>query len=383
MTLVQAFLQERRTAERFGGLNVEMRDSQLVAVRWESILSALTELLGSFATALLLWYGGGLIVERLAPGAEVGGLAAGLTLGTLFLFIDYVAKFFQPLTDLSLKYTVLQNAMTAANKIFALLDVDEVVPEPAAPRRPERARGRIEFRDVRFGYSAAADDEVLHGISFAVEPGEHVAVVGATGSGKTTLLKLLIRLYDVRGGSIELDGLDVRQFALADLRSRVGVVPQDVFLFEGTILDNLRLGHPEISEERAIAAADRLRLDRIVARFARGYREPVAERGKNFSSGERQLVAFARALAAAPEVVVLDEATSNVDTRTEELLQGALAELLRGRTALIIAHRLSTVRDCDRILVLHEGRLVEEGPHDELLRRRGHYWHLHRMQHRD
>ena len=391
MSLVQSFRSEPHFAARHGQVNRDMRDAQLVSVKWESLLSASTELLGSFATALILWFGGRLVLGSVAPEAMpgwIGDATGGLTLGVLFLFVDYMAKFFQPLTDLSLKYTVMQNAMTAAAKIFSLMDVDETIPEPDVPRVPERREGRVEFRDVRFAYAGRPDEEVLKSVSFTIEPGEHVAVVGATGSGKTTVAKLLVRLYDKSSGEIRLDGQDVRQFEVAELRSRVGVVPQDVFLFEGSVLDNLRLGGrgedplEAVSEEAAVAAAERLDLPNLLSRFPLGLHQPVGERGKQLSSGERQLVAFARALAHAPEVVILDEATSNIDTHTEEILGRALAELLRGRSALIIAHRLSTIRHCDRILVMDGGRLMEQGSHEELLARDGAYRRLHELQFR-
>jgi len=375
MALVQAFGREAAAQDQYGAINREMRDAQVDAVTWESLLSAVTDMLSAFTTALILWYGGRLIVGDVTSGAPPE-----LTLGTLFLFVFWMQRFFQPLTDLSHKYTVMQSAMTAAERIFKLMDVRDFVPERVDARAPSEARGALQFDGVEFAY--AGGDKVLHGVSFAVRPGEKVAVVGATGSGKSTLLKLLTRLYDVQGGAIRLDGQDVRDYPVAELRRRVGVVLQDVFLFEGTVLDNLRLGHPEIPDDVAIAAANRLGLDRIVARFARGYHEPVAERGKNFSSGERQLISFARALAVAPPVLVLDEATSNVDTETEELLQSALKELIRGRTALIIAHRLSTIRDCDRILVLAGGRLVEQGRHDQLLALGGRYRELYDREYR-
>lgn len=372
MPVVQAFRAETRSLEEYARINAEMRDAQLRSVRWESVLSALTEMLESFTIALILWFGGR--SAGLSPEATPGAL----TLGGLFAFVHYMQRFFAPLIDLSLKYTVLQSALTAADRIFTLLDEDDVTPERATPVPLPPLRGEIAFEHVTFGYDPA--QPVLRDVSFRVRPGERVAVVGATGSGKTTLFKLLARLYDVQQGRVLLDGVDVRDCTLAELRRRVGVVPQDVFLFEGDVLDNVRIGHPEITADQARAAADALHLDRVVARFPAGYRETVRERGANLSAGERQLVAFARVLAVAPPVLVLDEATANVDSHAEHLLQEAVHRLMEGRTSIVIAHRLSTVRDVDRILVLHKGRLIEEGTHEELLAAGGVYRRLHDLQ---
>ncbi|MCA8981865.1 MAG: ABC transporter ATP-binding protein [Planctomycetes bacterium] len=378
MPLVQLFAREQESADGFGQINSELRDAQVESVWWESVLSAVTELIESLTKALLLWAGGLVIAAALLPDGSLS--PGGLTIGALFTFYGMLERFFRPLVDLSQKYTVMQNAMTAADRIFALLDTDDSVPEPRDPVRVDGCRGALAFEDVVFGYDP--DNPVLKGVSFRVEPGERVAVVGATGSGKSTLLRLLSRLYDVQQGRVTVDGVDVRDYALSDLRGRIGVVTQDVFLFEGDVLENLRLGGA-IDESRALAAASALGLDKIVARFPAGYREPVRERGRNLSAGEAQLVSFARVLARSPAVLALDEATSNVDTGTEELLQGAVHTLTQGRTALIIAHRLSTIRDVDRILVLHKGELVESGTHEELLARGGVYEHLYRMQYRE
>ncbi len=387
MSLIQIFRREHKARGEFTEINTGVRDAQLSTVVWESTLSATTEMLGSFTTALILWYGGGLVVESMGGPrpADLGSWSGGLTLGILYSFVDYMQKFFTPLSDLSQKYTVLQNAMTAGSRIFGLFDTDESIKEAEHPVEAPPARGLIEFRDVHFAYDPS--EPVLRGLSFRLEAGERVAVVGATGAGKTTLMKLLTRLYDVdaaadgtRAGGVFLDGVDVRDWRLNALRQRVGVVQQEPFLFEGTVLDNIRLGQSHVDPKLARAAATRLGLDECLERLPRGYDEPILERGKNLSAGEKQLVAFARILASEPEVLVLDEATANVDSHTEALLQSAEKEVLRGRTSLIIAHRLSTVIDADRILVMQKGEIVEQGNHESLMQQRGLYWRLCKLQ---
>ncbi len=376
MPVVQMFGQEQRRAREFGEVNGGVRDAQVTSVRWESVLSAVTEMLGSFTTALILWYGGGLALEAMQLSVEDVGAGA-LTLGALFAFVDYMQKFFVPLNDLSLKYTVMQNAVVASERILGLLREEPEPPEPDAVDAGP-GRGGVTFRNVSFAYDP--DQPVLRDVSFEIKPGESVALVGATGSGKSTILSLLSRLYDTEHGAVELDGVDIRGMTRRSVRRRIGLVPQDSFLFHGTILDNVRLGRPNATDEEAIAAADQIHLDAVTARFPAGYREPIAERGRNLSAGERQLIGFARVLVLAPEVLLLDEATSNVDSHTEELLQNALERVMVGRTSLIVAHRLSTIRHVDRILVLHKGELVEEGRHEELMQRRGVYWRLYQLQ---
>jgi ATP-binding cassette subfamily B protein len=387
MSVVQMFNRQAAMVDGYEEINEGVRDAQLSTVKWETMLSTAVELLASFTVALILWYGGGLVADGWQVGAGAGGssglggeagASAGLTLGVLFAFVDYMQKFFHPLNELSLKYTVLQNAMTASKRVFDLLDQAEHLPVPKHPERPASVRGEITFENVSFGYDPKFP--VLQNISFRVAPGQKVAVVGATGAGKSTVLKLLTRLYDVTEGRILLDGTDIRNLDPADLRRHIGLVPQDVFLFEGDILENIRLGKPEVSELDVQDAARRLHLDQMIQRFPGGWNEPVLERGRNLSAGEKQLLSFARVMVASPSVLVLDEATSNVDSRTEKILQEAVHELMEGHTSIAIAHRLSTVRDVDRILVFHKGKLVEQGSHDELLAREGIYARLVRLQ---
>ncbi len=354
MRLVQLFSREREHGEEFHELNREHRDAQLQGVLYESVFSAAAELLGSVTLAAIVWAGG----ARLLRGA--------VTFGTLVAFIEYAGRFFRPVQELSQRYTVMQSAMTSAERIFHLLDTAPAIVSPPGPRRVAgKPRGEIAFERVTFGYEPGRP--ILHDLSFRVRPGERVAVVGWTGSGKSTLIRLLVRLYDVWEGRVILDGADVREYDLHDLRRAVGVVLQDHFLFAGTVESNISLGDPRVGPEEVRRAARAVRADRFVEGLPRGYGEEIRERGSNLSVGEKQLVSFARALAFDPAVLVLDEATSSVDPQTERGIQEALGTLLAGRTSLVIAHRLATVRDADRILVLHHGRLREEGRHEALL----------------
>jgi ATP-binding cassette subfamily B protein len=365
--VVQVFAREAKVDAEFDVINVEYRRANSRAIFADASLYSIVEAVGSIAVASLLWYGGG----RIARGT--------LTFGVVVMFIQYLEKFFAPIRDLSTKYTVMQQAMAAAERVFTLLDTSS----PDAPRTSDAAAGPasgalIELDHVTFGYRE--NRPVLSDVSLKIGRGETVAIVGATGAGKSTIIKLLPRLYDASGGVIRLAGVDTRSLDRQALRRRVIVVSQDVFMFSGTLRDNIGLGDPDITDARIIEAARRVGADRVLASRPEGLDAVVTERGSNFSAGERQLVAFARALARDPEILVLDEATASVDPETERVIERGIAELMRGRTSIVIAHRLSTIRRASRILVIHHGRIAEEGTHDQLLAQGGQYALLYRLQ---
>ncbi len=374
MPLVQLFRRQRRNYREFEALNRSHRDADTHSVWYDSVFSAVVEWVGTLSVALIIWYGGGQIVSE------------AITFGVLVAFIEYTQRFFQPIRELSTKYTVMQAAMASSERLVALL---KEAPEPGAVLpaaaggsgvAAAAARGRLEFENVWFHYHEG--EEVLRGVSFHVDPGEKLAIVGFTGSGKTTLIKLLVRLYEPTSGRILLDGDDIRSLEPRALRRRLGVVLQDSFLFRGTVASNIALDEPSISRERVEAAARAVEADAFIRRLPGGYDHEVRQRGANFSTGQKQLLAFARALAFDPEVLILDEATSSVDPLTESRIQTALAQVTRGRTSIIIAHRLSTIVGADRILVLHKGAVAETGTHRELLTRGGLYARLYRIQER-
>lgn len=369
MRTVQAYNRQRVNFDRFRELNDSYREANLRTVTAHALFVPAVELIGALATGLILWYGG------------ASALEGTVTLGTIVLFIQYVTRFFQPLRELSDKFNVFQTALASGERIFRLLDTRPEVTAPDAPRPFEGLREEIRFEDVWFAYK---DDEwVLKDISFRVRRGETVALVGATGSGKTTITNLLCRFYDVQRGSITIDGVDLRALDPLALRRRMAIVLQDVFLFSGTIADNIRLGNESISDEQVRRAAQVVNAARFIEALPGQYAHEVRERGATLSVGQKQLLAFARALAFDPEVLILDEATASIDTETELLIQDALRKLLKGRTSIVIAHRLSTVQNADRIIVLHKGRIRESGTHAELLRQNGLYRKLYELQYRN
>ena len=368
MAVIQLFARERSERERFGRLNADYRRALFGSTVWEASLYASVEALGSIALALLIWYGSGRIV------------ADSLTFGALVAFIQYTNRFFLPIRDLGAKYTVMQWAMASSERIFGLLDRAPEIVSPAAPRaRPARPSApALEFDGVWFAYDA--DEWVLRDCSFAVVPGERVAIVGATGEGKTTCARLLNRSYDVRRGRVLVDGVDVRDWELASLRRRVGIIFQDSVLFAATVEENLRLGAAGAASPAELSRALETARAGFVADLPKGLGERLGERGANISHGQRQLLAIARAVVYNPAVLVLDEAMSSVDPESEALIRQAMAGLLAGRTSITIAHRLSTVHAADRILVLHHGRIHEAGTHADLVRRGGLYARLYELQ---
>jgi ATP-binding cassette subfamily B protein len=370
MPVVQLFNRERRAGDEFAAINDDHRRANVRAIVYYAVYFPAVELITACGVGLIVWYGGGRV------------MAGALSLGALIAFLQYAQRFYQPLSDLSEKYNILQAAMASSERIFRLLDRPVEIASPADGYAPEgRARGSIELDRVSFAYLPG--EPVLTDVSFRVAPGETVAVVGHTGAGKTTLANLLLRFYDVDSGAVAVDGVDVRRWRLDALRRSIGMVLQDVFLFSGTLASNIRLGAPEIDDARLRWAAREVHALPFIERTPRGFATEVRERGAGLSVGQKQLVAFARALAFDPRILILDEATSSIDTETEQLIQRALARLLAGRTSLVIAHRLSTVQRADRILVLHKGCLREQGTHQELLARRGIYYRLYLLQYKD
>jgi len=374
MSTVQLFRREGLNFARFDDIDRKHRDANIDSIFYYAVFYPAIEFVSTLATALIIWYGGASVLRNT------------LTLGALVAFIQYSQRFFRPISDMSEKFNVLQSAMASSERIFKLLDEPVAVMPPAKPaRRPAPAQGHIRFEDVWFAYNAeagAAPNWVLKDVTFDVRPGERIGIVGATGSGKTTLINLLLRFYDVQRGRITIDGVDVRSLDLADLRGLFSLVLQDVHLFSGTVADNIRLGNPAIDDDRVRHAARAVHAEPFIERLPGSYASAVAERGATLSVGQKQLLSFARALAFDPRVLILDEATSSIDTETELVIRDALRVLMANRTTIAIAHRLSTIQDMDKILVLHKGQLRESGTHQELLAHRGIYFKLFELQYK-
>ncbi|MGA7305194.1 MAG: ABC transporter ATP-binding protein [Rhodothermales bacterium] len=377
MHIVQVFNRQKEEMRRFEGVNQDHRNVQIKTIFYFALFWPSVDIIGSLALGLIIWFGG------------LNAMGGTLTLGVLVAFIQYVRQFFEPIRNLSDQYNTLQSAMAASERIFGVLDLDIALREPEMPVALEAVEGRIEFRGVWFTYDdvpeGTPDDEInwiLRDVSFTVEPGQTVALVGATGSGKTTIISLLLRFYDIRKGQILVDGTDIRKFTLRDLRRQLGLVLQDVFLFSGTVARNIHLGadvpHDNLVQAAALVGADSM-IDKLPAR----YEQDIRERGSALSHGQRQLLAFVRALIYNPAILLLDEATSSVDTETELIIQRALDRLLEGRTTIAVAHRLSTIRHADQILVVHRGEIRERGTHEALIAAGGLYRRLYELQYRE
>jgi len=365
MPVVQLFNREERELDTFKSINHDYRKANLDAIFYNAVFFPAVDIIVAAGIALIIWYGGGQVLH------------GALTLGTVIAFLQLAEMLYEPVGDMSERFNMLQAAMSASERIFELLDEPVTMKSPKQPAPLTKVRGQIEFRNVWFAYDD--EDWVLKDVSFLVQPGESVAFVGHTGAGKTTITNLLLRFYEVQRGQVLLDGVDVREIEPAQLRASFSVVPQDVFLFSEDISHNIRLGNATISDERIRDAARQVNADSFINRLSRGYETALHERGAGISVGQKQLISFARALAFDPRVLILDEATSSIDTETEMLIHDAVKRLMAGRTSLVIAHRLSTVQAVDKIIVLHKGEVRESGTHQQLLRQRGLYWLLNQL----
>jgi len=369
ISVVQSFTAEKCAFDDYDGINKELKNAHLRTVFYFAVFFPVVEIIGAFSLALIVGYGGGQIL---------GGV---LTLGALVAFIQYADRFYRPIRDLSEKYNILQAAMASSERIFKLLDTKTGIDNPSQPAKTDGLKGAIEFKNLSFGYEK--DNPVLNDINLNIKPGEKIAVVGATGSGKTTLISLLCRFYEYNTGDILIDDISLKQFNENELRKNIALVLQDVFLFTGDINRNIRLGSEEISLDHVKRAAREIGADRFISKLDNAYEYHLTERGANLSVGQRQLIAFARALAFDPAILILDEATSSVDTETEILIRKALKKLLANRTSIVIAHRLSTIKDVDRIVVMHKSRIRETGTHEQLLQMKGIYYRLYQLQYKD
>ncbi len=369
ISVMQLFHKEKEELQKFSGINGDHKKANIESIFYYAVFYPSVEFISSIALALIIWYGGGEVIHNV------------LTLGTLFAFLQYTEMFFRPIRDLSEKYNIMQTAMASSERVFKLLDDETFIKNPENPKLLNSVKGSISFENVSFAYNK--DELVLKNISLDVNPGETVAIVGATGAGKTSIINILTRFYDINSGCIRVDGIDIRKVDKHELRKQISIVLQDVFLFSGTIKSNIGMNNPEITDEQIQRAAELVGADKFIQLLPNKYNEEVKERGATLSVGQKQLISFARALAFNPQILILDEATSSVDTETEILIQQAIEKLLVGRTAIVIAHRLSTIQNADKILVMHKGEIKETGNHQELLAKRGIYYRLYQLQYKD
>ena len=367
--VVKIFNKEEKTMKSFEDINLDHTKANLRSVFYYSIFFPVVEFIGAISAGLIIWYGGGKVIEQ------------ALTIGILISFLQYAEMFFRPIRDLSEKYNIMQTAMASSERIFKLLDENIFIPDPERPAELVEVKGKIEFRDVSFAY--VKEQYVLKNLSFSIKPGEKVAFVGATGAGKTSIMNLLCRFYDVQKGEILLDGVNVKDITKENLRRNIGLVIQDIFLFSGSIEDNINLGNNNISFDKIQESAKIIGIEKFIDRLPEKYKQNVKERGVTLSQGQRQLITFARALAFDPKILILDEATSSVDTHSEILIQQAIDKLMEGRTSIIIAHRLSTIQKCDKIIVMHKGEIRETGTHHQLLELGGIYSKLYQLQYKE
>jgi ATP-binding cassette subfamily B protein len=368
--VVQLSERQQHNLEVYTRINKSNRRYEFRSINLSTVYSAFNDSLASIGLGVIIWYGGGEVIQ------------AEMSLGGVILFTRFMNMLFTPVVMLGEQLNVLFRAMASGERIFQALDWDEQIHEPADPvTLPARLQGKVEFRHVNFGYTPITP--ILKDVSVVINPGEKLAIVGPTGSGKSTLIRLLGRFYDFDRGMIFLDDVDLNDLRSAEVRRRIGVVLQDFHIFSGSVLDNIVLGNPDITRERAIQAAKTVNAHGFISRLRQGYDTRLVERGSNLSQGQRQLLAFARVLAADPEILILDEATASIDTETELLIQDGLRKLMQGRTSILIAHRLQTIQEADRILVLHHGEVKEYGSHEELLAQQGLYYTLHELQFQD